>query len=55
MKVKELISKLQELDPEKNIWQEYDNMYDEPSIGVASDADAFMGAEEGVKEGDYLL
>ena len=55
MKVKELIKELQELDPEKNVWVEYDNMYDEPHINIASDADAYMGAEEGVKEGDYLL
>lgn len=55
MKVKELIEKLQELNPEKNIWIFYD-LYamKEPTIDTTVDKETASRFEE-TNEGDYLI
>ena len=56
MKVKELIEKLKELDPEKNIWVFYDYpcSCDEPDFSCQAGAEAArFFKEDGCKVGDY--
>ena len=55
MKVKELIEKLQELNPEKNIWIFYDLCaMKEPTIDTTVDEETASQFEE-TAEGDYLI
>jgi hypothetical protein len=55
MKVKELIEKLQELNPEKNIWIFYDLCsMQEPTIDTTVDKETASQFEE-TNEGDYLI
>lgn len=56
MKVSEFIEQLKTLDQERNIWFEYDGVeMDEPTVYVVGEYEASVFAEEGVKEGDYVI
>lgn len=56
MKVKELISMLQKLDPERNVWIFYDYPCDafEPEFRECDAEEAACFKGEGVKKGDYV-
>lgn len=53
MKVKELISILQTLDPDRTIWQEYDGSPQIPAVVTAKVAD--MYPREGLNNDDYAI
>ena len=57
MKVKELISRLQKLDPERNVWIFYDYpvaCYEPDFSYEATESDAQVFKRSGCKAGDYI-